>query len=405
MPTYTPEQLKEGVDLTSFDGETTFTFTNPGNSSYFFIEQNTGKNPNGSINVSSTSYTAGTFTNLTGIPTTGIVQNNFKFGIVIPPGDSSITFTPTDTSGGGSIKLRGTGTIELSTAAASGLLLDLYSDDVVAAYSLRKLSTSYGVEGSAIRVRRTSDDAETNIGFDSEGNLDTSTLLTFVGTGNDGHIVTWYDQSGNGRNATNSTNSEQPLIAESSGPSFPPSIVGINGKPTIKNGGGINSRVYPSNLPLVTQPLTFFDVFAETSTSGATFNRKVFNGVSSNAKPTNRIQIQRQTIPKMPSLFTTNTSGDLITTTTSGTPNDTNLHVHTTMVNEGSSVFRTDQSNLSFTNNPAADASFGGPAAGAGAEISFGQQTFLSEIIIYNANKASDFTNIEGNMKAYYSTP
>jgi hypothetical protein len=61
-----------------------------------------------------TSYTAGTFSSLTGISKRGIVENNFKFGIVIPPGASSVTFTPTDTSGGGSIKLKGTGNFTLS---------------------------------------------------------------------------------------------------------------------------------------------------------------------------------------------------------------------------------------------------------------------------------------------------
>ena len=48
-----------------------------------------------------------------------------------------------------------------------------------AAYSLRKLLTAY--TGSAIRVRRSSDNTESDIGFDGSGNLDTSALLTFVG--------------------------------------------------------------------------------------------------------------------------------------------------------------------------------------------------------------------------------
>ena len=40
MSTYTPEQLKEGIDITSLDGAKTFQFVNPSGSSYFFIEQN-----------------------------------------------------------------------------------------------------------------------------------------------------------------------------------------------------------------------------------------------------------------------------------------------------------------------------------------------------------------------------
>ena len=38
--------------------------------------------------------------------------------------------------------------------------------------------------GSAVRVRRSSDNSETDIGFTVNGNLDTAALLTFVGAGN-----------------------------------------------------------------------------------------------------------------------------------------------------------------------------------------------------------------------------
>ena len=114
MPTLTPGELRAGEDITSLGEAKTFTFTNPSGSSYFFVEQNTNKNPDGSYNIGITSFTAGTFSSLTGISKRGIVENNFKFGIVVPPGDSSVTFTPTDTSEGGSIKLKGTGNFTLS---------------------------------------------------------------------------------------------------------------------------------------------------------------------------------------------------------------------------------------------------------------------------------------------------
>jgi hypothetical protein len=78
------------------------------------------------------------------------------------------------------------------------LLLDLHPG-AVAAYSLRKLRTAY--TGSAIRVRRSSDSAEQDIGFTSSGDLDESALTTFCG-GGDGFVTTWYDQSGNTFNAT-----------------------------------------------------------------------------------------------------------------------------------------------------------------------------------------------------------
>jgi hypothetical protein len=66
--------------------------------------------------------------------------------------------------------------------------------------------------GAAIRVRRDSvGQAETDIGFDACGNLDTVALKNFI-RNNTGNITTWYDQSGNTRNATQTIAANQPLI-------------------------------------------------------------------------------------------------------------------------------------------------------------------------------------------------
>ncbi len=99
---------------------------------------------------------------------------------------------------------------DLTVTALVPLLLDLYPN-AAAAYSLRKLRTDY--TGSAIRVRRSSDNTEQDIGFVS-GNLDTVALLVFCGVGN-GFVTTWYDQSGNARNATQTTAANQPRIVNS----------------------------------------------------------------------------------------------------------------------------------------------------------------------------------------------
>lgn len=89
---------------------------------------------------------------------------------------------------------------------AQPLLLDLFPNAAVA-YSLRKLRTAYS--GNAIRVRRT-DLAEQDIGFVGN-NLDTASLLSFCGAGN-GFVTRWYDQSGNGINATQATAANQARI-------------------------------------------------------------------------------------------------------------------------------------------------------------------------------------------------
>ena len=87
----------------------------------------------------------------------------------------------------------------------TGLLLDDYPAKF--AFSLQKIRAA---QTNTIRVRRTNDNAEQDIGFN--GNLlDASALTTFTGS-NSGEVVTVYDQSGNGVNPTQSTASKQPQI-------------------------------------------------------------------------------------------------------------------------------------------------------------------------------------------------
>jgi hypothetical protein len=105
-------------------------------------------------------------------------------------------------------------------------LLDTYSG-ASAAYSLRQLSSTY--TGNCIRVRRSSDNAEQNIGFVNNV-LDEASLLTFCGAGN-GFVTTWYDQSGNANNATQSTAFNQPQIVSSG------AMITTNGKNSISFSG------------------------------------------------------------------------------------------------------------------------------------------------------------------------
>lgn len=131
-----------------------------------------------------------------------------------------------------------------SSFVAGTLLLDLYPATV--GYSLRKLRTAY--TGYSIRVRRSSNNDELNIGFDQNGELDTSNLLDFVGSG-DGFITTLYDQSGGSNNLIQNAVSEQPIIVNSG------LLNTENGKPAINFGinnslnfidqlNGINSHLY-----------------------------------------------------------------------------------------------------------------------------------------------------------------
>ena len=95
-------------------------------------------------------------------------------------------------------------------APAPSYLVDDYSP--AAAYSLRKLSST---ATNAIRVRRSNDNAETDIGF-SDDDLDTASLLSFVGV-NSAFVVKWYNQGTGGATYDTSqvTASSQPRIVDS----------------------------------------------------------------------------------------------------------------------------------------------------------------------------------------------
>jgi len=94
------------------------------------------------------------------------------------------------------------------TPLSQPLLLDVYTG-AAAAYSLRKLRTAY--TGAAIRVRRSSDNTEQDIGFVGV-DLDTVSLKNFVGA-NSGFVTTWYSQGDSSAvNFTQTTAASQPRI-------------------------------------------------------------------------------------------------------------------------------------------------------------------------------------------------
>jgi hypothetical protein len=134
------------------------------------------------------------------------------------------------------------------TAAFTGLL-DTYSG-AAAAYSLRLLDSTY--TGDAIRVRRASDNTEQDIGFDGNGDLDTSALATFC-AGTDGFVKVWYDQSGNANHATQSTTANQPKIYDAS-----TGVIEENGKAAIYADG--TKQMSISNISTVASNYYVFDL-------------------------------------------------------------------------------------------------------------------------------------------------
>lgn len=86
-------------------------------------------------------------------------------------------------------------------------ILDQLATPAAGAWSVaRRLTADY--EGDLIRLRRASDNAESDFGFDGDGVLDTAAVATWIG-GSSGRVVTIYDQIG-AQNLTQGTAANQP---------------------------------------------------------------------------------------------------------------------------------------------------------------------------------------------------
>jgi hypothetical protein len=114
-------------------------------------------------------------------------------------------------------------------------LLDLYAG-ATAAFSLRSLRGATNTT-AVVEVRRSSGNPST-ADFTATEVAD-GTLAAWVGAGNDGFVRTWYDQSGNGNDATQATDGSQPRIVVSG------AVETDGGKPTIRFGIVSSSLVTP----------------------------------------------------------------------------------------------------------------------------------------------------------------
>ena len=130
-------------------------------------------------------------------------------------------------------------------------LLDEFSG-AAAAYSLRNLTFLRG--GPVVRVRRSSDNAQKDF---TAAEVSDGSLASWVGAGNNGFVRTWYDQSGNGNNAVQTTSANQPTIVSSG------SVILEAGKPTLQF-DGINDKLQADGVSLA-QPFQFFFVAKETT--------------------------------------------------------------------------------------------------------------------------------------------
>jgi hypothetical protein len=285
---------------------------------------------------------------------------------------------------------------------AANLLLDTYTG-AAAAYSLRKLKTAY--TGNAIRVRRSNDNTEQDIGFIANGGLDTASLKTFVGV-NSGFVTTWYDQSGNARNATQTTAANQPRIA-------------LSGIIDTLNKRSVNAILFSLNrlnidtslsnqFESANQQASFFGVTRPSSVTGGRRAILTFSGNELTSTSNDRLQFgyNDNLLEGFLRIRTTVNTDKIITSS----PNTTSINLsyintwiktssNGTIYLNNNAGTSGDQTNVSITLNQATIAA---SVRGSDNNIADFFAGRISEIIIYNSDQSSNRTGIETNINSYY---
>jgi hypothetical protein len=277
------------------------------------------------------------------------------------------------------------GIIASSRGAAAppvGLLLDTYPG-AAAAYSLRKLRTLY--TGSAIRVSRDSDSAQTNIGFDGSGNLDTSALASFV-LGSNGRVVTWYDQSGNGRNATTTS----PPFIRLNGTTYT-----LNGKPSLFWTNGQNQYLNTS-FTAISQPISTFSVCKLSSASS------INSSVLYDSNSTNGFVLLQNGTTESPNNTFVITAGN----SQSIEASNTNTNLNSAYYNGANSYVYVNNvikvNNANVGTNSLGGITIGNVRLPAFYNI-YDWSGYISEIIFYPSNQIGNNSAINSNINTYYS--
>ena len=266
-------------------------------------------------------------------------------------------------------------------------LLDLYPN-AAAAYSVRKLRTLY--TGSAIRVRRSSDNAEQNIGFTGANVLDTSALTSFC-SGTNGFVTTWYDQSGNARNATQTTAGNQPQIVSSG------SVILENGKPSVRFDGSDDVlSVGDFDLYSNTNGQSVIAIFKSlTVTTNKIIIAKYHAGQS---KRQWDLANENYNVQEIATSFTANNLATGVNTQTQQLFFGNWIPATSTILYQNSTnVYSavTSATDISTTDAPVLIGKSGDTSSELNANI--------QEIIVFNFSQSSNRTGIESNINTYYA--
>jgi hypothetical protein len=263
------------------------------------------------------------------------------------------------------------------------LLLNSYPGDSNS-YSLRKLDNTYNT--NIIEVRRSSDDTTQNIGFVGD-NLDTSSLMSFVGTGatDYGYIKTWYSQDVNNRDATQTNNNNQPMIVSGG------TLITENGEPTIRFDGSTSYLIFDGTI-LANTKYSTFQVHSRASSKSSNY----FIGGRTQAQNANLIIGYASNTSYLLAQY----SNDLSATISSFTGSTLELF-NTFNISTGKSIYKSDV--LIGSNGETTDLiSFNNAQIGL-YDFAVYYEGNISEIILYPTDQLSNRTAINTNINNHYN--
>lgn len=268
-------------------------------------------------------------------------------------------------------------------------LLDDYPGAAVA-YSLRKLRTAYS--GNCIRVRRSSDNTEQDIGF-SNNLLDQSSLLSFCGAG-DGFVTRIYDQSGVNNYAGQGTLNRQPLIVSSG------ATITRNSKPSMLLFAGSTERFLEELLTstIATVSHSAFMLRAP-DFSASTFGSFGLSSTSS----VNQYESIASSSTNITAAFR---NGGIENVITGLAYTNNQLYIisrHTTATTNRLLAVNNTNTYTSATTLASFNATYVVLNRVRRSDTITGRG-YLSEYVLFNSNQTSNRTGIETNMNSFYST-
>jgi hypothetical protein len=312
-------------------------------------------------------------------------------------GATSSTYTLVQADGGNNISCTVTATNVAGSASKDSsnslliqLLLDAYPN-AATAYSVRKLRTLY--TGNCIRVRRSSDNVEQNIGF-VNNELDTASLLSFVGA-NDGFVTTWFDQSGGASNLTQTTAANQPRIVSSG-----TIEVNANGKPAVRFIDTSTSVIQATmNTPLwYAATVTYIGVFSVYQLNNLTYSNYI-QGSSPNGSRGFHILHTNTGQPRVITYRTASTTG----TGTALNSNQVYLRYDTAnRVNIQTYINGSSTPNINVADTNTNFGAVTNVVNGSNSSATVTSDTPISEYIGYITDQTANKTGIETNIKIYF---